>query len=105
MQKFIMLVGPAGAGKSTYTEYLENWNAELVTVSSDKVRGILFGDENIQTDPARVFAEYRKMCIEALKDGKDVVLDATNLKRKLRVAFLNDVKRSFGKPVFTKMGS
>lgn len=35
------------------------------------------------------------MCIEALKDGKDVVLDATNLKRKLRVAFLNDVKTSF----------
>ena len=42
------------------------------------------------------------MCVEALKDGKDVVLDATNLKRKLRVAFLNDVKTSFGKPVFTK---
>ena len=61
LQKFIMLVGPAGAGKSTYTEYLENWNAELVTVSSDKVRGILFGDENIQTDPTKVFAECRKM--------------------------------------------
>lgn len=102
LQNFIMLVGPAGAGKSTYTEYLENWNAELVTVSSDKVRGIIFGDENIQAYPAKVFAECRKMCIEALKDGKDVVLDATNLKRKLRVAFLNDVKSSFGKPVFTK---
>ena len=38
LQKFIMLVGPAGAGKSTYTEYLENWNAELVTVSSCPVR-------------------------------------------------------------------
>lgn len=97
LQKFIMLVGPAGAGKSTYTEYLSNWNADLVVVSSDSIRGELFGDENIQKDPGIVFTECRKRCIEALKSGKDAVLDATNLKRKLRVAFLNDVKNSVGK--------
>lgn len=102
MQNFIMLVGPSGAGKSTYTEYLENCNSELVTVSSDRIREELFGDETVQKDPEIVFAECRKRCIDALNAGKDVVLDATNLKRKLRAAFLNDVRCSFGKPLLTK---
>lgn len=102
MNKFIMLVGPAGAGKSTYTKHLQEYNNHLAVVSSDSIRGELYGDENIQTDPSRVFAECRKRCIDEIKRGNDVVLDATNLKRKLRVAFLNDVSSSVGGRLFTQ---
>lgn len=97
-----MLVGPAGAGKSTYTKHLLEYDNHLSVVSSDSIREELYGDERIQTDPTRVFAECRKRCIEELKRGNDVILDATNLKRNLRVSFLNYVKSAFGKPLITE---
>ena len=54
MNRFVMLVGPAGSGKSTVAkEMLSKDN--FVIVSSDSVREELFGDESIQGDPSHIF--------------------------------------------------
>lgn len=56
MQKFIMLVGPSGCGKSTWAKkFNENHDHQYVIHSSDAIRGELWGDENDQQNPAKVF--------------------------------------------------
>ena len=85
--KFYMLVGLSGSGKSSY-----NFEEEVVKISSDSLRKELFGDENDQTHNAEVFNELHKRVILNLKNGKNVVYDATNLSRRRRVAFLNNIK-------------
>ena len=85
--KFYMLVGLSGSGKSSY-----NFEEEVVKISSDSLRKEIFGDENDQTHNAEVFNELHKRVILNLKNGKNVVYDATNLSRRRRVAFLNNIK-------------
>ena len=89
MPKLIMLIGLPGSGKTTYAKTLEN----CVHISSDAIRKEMYGDESIQGDPKMVFAEMNKRTIAALKEGKDVVHDATNIKEKARNAILNAVPK------------
>lgn len=74
------LVGLPGSGKSTFA----STHPECVVVSSDAVRGELFGDPSIQRDARRVFAEVNHRVAQALAEGRDVIYDATSLTRKLR---------------------
>ena len=85
--KFYTLIGLSGSGKSSY-----NFEEEVVKISSDSLRKELFGDENDQTHNAEVFNELHKRVILNLKNGKNVVYDATNLSRRRRVVFLNNIK-------------
>ena len=87
MATFIMMVGVSGSGKSTIAmEYAEKYNAEVF--SSDTIRGEIYGDENCQKDPGRVFNIMHQRTLKALRDGKSVVYDATNLSCKRRMNFL-----------------
>lgn len=54
MTKFTMMIGVFGSGKSTVAaEIAKETGAEIV--SSDAIRGEIYGDENCQANPARVF--------------------------------------------------
>lgn len=77
MQKLIFLVGLPGCGKSTYAN--ENLAIECEIFSSDKIRFELFGDENNQGDNNLVFSTLFERARDALKNGKNVVIDATNV--------------------------
>ena len=89
MVNFIMLVGLQGSGKSSYASYLaDKVYFNSVIHSSDSIRKELFGDESIQDDNDRVFSEMSKRTIRDLKAGKNVIYDATNIRRKSRVALL-----------------
>ena len=101
---FVMLIGPSGAGKSTAIERIKHFfNEDFVVHSSDAIRGELWGDENDQRDPAKVFEVMNKGTLSDLKfhsesvvDGDNslsVIYDATNLNRKRRKALLNQLPK------------
>lgn len=78
-----LLVGPSGGGKSTFAA--SNFPARLV-ISSDDVREDMLGDRHDQTANERVFAAVHALARERVRRGLPAVIDATNLRRKDRMA-------------------
>lgn len=89
--KFIMLCGLPGAGKTTLAKSLLDENT--VWLSSDKIREELYGAEEVQGEASIVFGEMKKSTIHALKDGRNVIYDACNINSKRRTALLNELKK------------
>jgi predicted kinase len=88
---FYMVVGLPASGKSTWAEtHKDELNA--VVHSSDDLRAELFGDANDQSKNTEVFEILHKRIKDDLRAGKNVIYDATNLVRKRRIAFLNELK-------------
>lgn len=89
---FTMMVGLVGSGKSTYAKQLaEETNA--IICSSDAIREELCGDENLQDNNEEIFKILHSRIKENLKNGKNVIYDATNINSKRRRAFLSELKR------------
>lgn len=94
MQEFIMLVGPSGCGKSTWAKsFSKNQKRQYTILSSDAIRGELWGDENDQQNPAKVFEVLHQRVREALRQGNNVIYDATNLNAKRRKNYLKQLKQ------------
>lgn len=92
MPKLIYMVGPAGSGKSTIAMRIASqMKEEVVLLSSDTIRGEIYGDENYQRDPGRVFDIMHQRTVAALSQGISVVYDATNLSCKRRMNFLKAI--------------
>jgi predicted kinase len=83
---FVMCGLPA-SGKSTEAAMIAE-RANALVFSSDAIRAELYGDENIQGDPVKVFSLLNKRVVDALKSGRNVVYDATNLNAKKRRGLL-----------------
>lgn len=87
-QLFTMLVGPVGAGKSTYCEtYLKGQHI----ISSDKIREEMFGYQEGGHDAVglqRTWSYIHDYIKNRVEHGLPVVLDATNIKRKDRMAVM-----------------
>lgn len=76
------LIGPCLSGKSHYCEKMKS--EDCIIVSSDAKRlelGITTDDPSTHEC---VFTECKKDICKALKNGKDVIFDATNLNSRLR---------------------
>ena len=86
----IMLIGIPASGKSYIADYLKNKNT--VVHSSDTLRQELYGDENTQEHNADLFVELHRRIKNDLIGGKDVVYDATNISKKRRTAFIEELK-------------
>lgn len=93
---FYMMVGVAGSGKSTCSkeliEDLENGNMDYVYLSSDKIRGELYGSEEDQRNPQKVFDLMNRRANDAASAGKSVIYDATNLSAKRRKHMVAQMK-------------
>lgn len=87
--EFIMFVGIPGSGKSYMAEQYAQRGYHVH--SSDAIRKELFGDESIQGKAAQVFDLLLKRVRQDLSHGISCVMDATNLRRKRRMAFLNGI--------------
>jgi predicted kinase len=85
-----MMVGVAGSGKSTIAAQIAASTGALI-VSSDAIRGEIYGDENCQTDPGKIFNIVHQRIHKVLLEGKDVIMDATNLSCKRRMTFLRNL--------------
>ena len=92
MGNFILVMGLSGSGKSYWTNNVAD-EAGAIVLSSDALRKEYYGDENIQDNPAFIFEQMRIRTLQALKEGKSVVYDATNLSSKRRKALLGQLPK------------
>lgn len=81
-----LLVGPSGAGKSTYAR--QHFNDSWV-ISSDALRREYCGDFKSQERNDDVFEAMRRLARARLECGLPVIIDATNLRRRDRLAFVS----------------
>lgn len=89
--KLFVLCGLPGSGKSTWAESNKD-KLNAVVQSSDNIREQL-GDINDQSQNELVFNILHKRIKEDLLNGKNVILDATNLNRRRRIHFLSNELR------------
>jgi predicted kinase len=92
-----MTCGLPFSGKSTWTiENAEKLNAEVL--SSDKFRELLYGNASIQGDNIALFEYIFKRAKELLDEGKNVIIDATNINRKKRMHF-NKIFKKYNREI------
>ena len=89
MPKFNMIIGIPGSGKTTFCK---KFFKDVVYLSSDDMRIAMLGFED-QTHNGDVFSRMKAETLEALKNGRDVVYDATNLSEKRRKDIINASKK------------
>lgn len=83
--KLIILVGPSGGGRSHYAK--QTYASQMI-ISSDGLREELCSDFRDQSKNSAVFAALHGIVKARLASGFDTIVDATNLKRKDRLAVL-----------------
>jgi predicted kinase len=91
-------VGLPGSGKSTYAKnFIKDKDVEYL--SSDELRAKFGSGETDQTCTNQVFAHIKRTVDEFLKDGKNVLVDATSVNRKERSDYINTAKKYGAKVV------
>ena len=91
-------VGLPGSGKSTYAkEFIKG--KEIEYLSSDSLRAVFGKSEEDQTVTPLVFGHIKKKVDEFLKDGKNVMVDATSVNHKERSDYINTAKKYGAKVV------
>lgn len=90
-----LMIGPSGAGKTTWLKSDEakvyNIHPSHV-VSSDQIRHDLCGDFKDQSKNDEVFVALHAVAKTRIENGLATVIDATNLKRKDRLACVDLAK-------------
>jgi len=91
-------VGLPGSGKSTYAKnFIKDKDVEYL--SSDELRAKFGSGETDQTCTNQVFAHIKRTVDEFLKDGKNVLVDATSVNRKERSDYIKTAKKYGAKVV------
>ena len=91
-------VGLPGSGKSTYAKnFIKDKDIEYL--SSDSLRAVYGKSEEDQTVTPLVFGHIKRKVDEFLKDGKNVLVDATSVNRKERSDYINTAKKYGAKVV------
>ena len=92
MNTLYITVGLPGSGKSTYVKnFIKNKDIEYL--SSDSLRAVYGKSEEDQTVTPLVFGHIKRKVDEFLKDGKNVLVDATSVNRKERSDYINTAKK------------
>lgn len=82
-----VMIGPAGSGKSTFSKTIDH----AIPVSTDQIREMLNGDAASQENVAEVFRRAYETVRRRLRNGIDVVFDATNITHNSRKELLKRV--------------
>jgi len=84
-----LMIGIQGSGKSTYSKKLSK-QYNCIIASTDEVRKTI---PNINEKD--VFPAVFKMCANELKEGRDVIFDATNITPNVRSRNISAIKNIF----------
>ncbi|PMB12122.1 AAA family ATPase [Fischerella thermalis CCMEE 5273] len=84
MTKLFLLIGLPGSGKSTLAKQLVTQCPQRRLVSTDAIRGQLFGDEAIQGPWLLIWRETERQFQRAIATDSTVIYDATNAQRRHR---------------------
>lgn len=96
----VFTFGPAGSGKSTW---LEKHYPSYEVISLDSIRQELTGKASDQSQNGRVLQVARERYQQCLRDEKDVIWDATNLREDFRspiTALARDYKAHVTQVIF-----
>ncbi|MEA5564074.1 AAA family ATPase [Anabaena sp. UHCC 0399] len=80
----ILLIGLPGSGKSTLAKQLIAECPLMQLISTDAIRGQLFGSEAIQGSWMLIWREIERQLQQAISTDKTVIFDATNAQRRHR---------------------
>lgn len=86
--KLIFMYGPPAAGKTTYSKDYCKEHAGVVRISADEIRQVLYGSQDIYGNSERIYRALLQRMKSALRDGFDVIYDATNLRLDYRMDYL-----------------
>lgn len=95
--KLSVMVGIPGSGKSTFAKKVHRDFPKAVYLESDAIREELFNGKQGKEETKKVFDEMFKRTIGSLKEGKDVIYDATNVSYKDRRRLLNSIPKGVHK--------
>jgi len=87
----ILPIGTSGSGKSTFIKSLPQEN--LVVIEPDAMRVEFTGDMNDKSKDKEIYEEAAKRAVTAIKQGKQVVFDTTNLTKDKRLPFIEAIKK------------
>ena len=93
------LIGAPGSGKSTWGKNFAEVNPQMVRLCPDEFRAKFGKGEDDQSVSAQAFSATNRGMEDALKDGKSVIIDATNMYRKTRKQFLDIAKKYEAKTI------
>lgn len=99
----VILSGLPGTGKTTFAACLAR-RLPIVHIESDAIRrGISARPAYSSEESAAVFGRAERLAANALADGKNVVVDATNLSHRDRKRFLRLARQSGAKLVAVRL--
>jgi predicted kinase len=87
----ILPIGTSGSGKSTFIKSLPQ--KDLVVIEPDAMRVEFTGDINNKSKDKEIYEEAAKRAVKAIKQGKQVVFDTTNLTKDKRLPFIEAIKK------------
>jgi predicted kinase len=78
MTKLFLLIGVPGSGKSTWAKRSLVECPQMQLISTDAIRGLLFGDQGIQGSWLLIWQEIQRQLQQAIILRKTTIFDATN---------------------------
>lgn len=88
----ILPIGTSGSGKSTFIKSLPQEN--LVVIEPDAMRVEFTGNMNDKSKDKEIYIEASNRAIQAIKQGKQIVFDTTNLTKDKRLSFIEAIKKA-----------